>query len=402
MSPERPRILAMVGGAVLFGQERANIDTLASLRDAGCDVLCLTRSHYWSREVSDEFARRGLDCVPVRYMELWRPGRRWHFLLLNWLYLPWASLQFLRHFRRFRPTHLYSCSQVYVVNFAPALWLVPTPLLYRAGDEPTLHNRAWRLAWRAVRARTARFVAISRFIRDRLVATGVPADRIDVVYNGPPPRAATPDPRFAAAKGKALRFSYHGQLIPEKGVDVLVEAFRSLVAAGADADLLVAGRISGWEGDRWARALRDRCAADPLTRDRIRFLGHVDDVAGLLAFADVHVAPSLCNEALGLVVMEAKAAGRPSIVFANGALPELVRGGIDGEVCATSDAEGLAAAMRLYLDRRARAAEHGAAARDSLARFGIDRLGESWLEAIRAAARPAASASGRPPAARAR
>jgi len=39
----QPRILALFGSTVLFGQERGNIEALRVLKEQGCEVLCLVR-----------------------------------------------------------------------------------------------------------------------------------------------------------------------------------------------------------------------------------------------------------------------------------------------------------------------------------------------------------------------
>ena len=41
------RIIALFGARSYFGQERANIETLASLQEKGCAVLCAIRNEDW-------------------------------------------------------------------------------------------------------------------------------------------------------------------------------------------------------------------------------------------------------------------------------------------------------------------------------------------------------------------
>ena len=58
---EKPRILALFGGAVLFGQERGNIEALASLKEQGCEVLCLVRDEEWSLHITPALDGCGLQ-----------------------------------------------------------------------------------------------------------------------------------------------------------------------------------------------------------------------------------------------------------------------------------------------------------------------------------------------------
>ena len=73
-----------------------------------------------------------------------------------------------------------------------------------------------------------------------------------------------------------------GQITESKGPHLLIEAFRSIAEAHAQARLLIVGRISDWSGDKWARDLRDSVAHDPALRSRVIFLGFVENVSDLL------------------------------------------------------------------------------------------------------------------------
>ena len=73
-------------------------------------------------------------------------------------------------------------------------------------------------------------------------------------------------------------------------------------------------------------------------------------IAEAYANIDVLIVPSLVPEAFGLVVMEAFSAGRPVIVSTSGALPELVRHGIDGFVVDRNDSKALLRELRKYLE----------------------------------------------------
>jgi glycosyltransferase involved in cell wall biosynthesis len=112
--------------------------------------------------------------------------------------------------------------------------------------------------------------------------------------------------------------------------------------------------------------------------NRIRFLGEIDDVDRLLALSNVHLCPSLCQEALGLVVLEAKCSGRPSVVFPSGALPEIVTHGVDGYVCEAATVDALKTACLYYIENPERARRHGIEAKRSLERLGVDSFAQRW------------------------
>jgi glycosyltransferase involved in cell wall biosynthesis len=127
-----------------------------------------------------------------------------------------------------------------------------------------------------------------------------------------------------------------GRLHPQKGYDTLLAALPSwpeaVVAVAGDGPL--AGELA---------------AAAP----SVRWLGRRDDVADLLAAADVVVLPSVW-EARSLTAQEALRAGRPLVATAVGGVPDLVR---DGAVLVPpGDPDALAAAVRRLLDDPAEAA----------------------------------------------
>ena len=138
----------------------------------------------------------------------------------------------------------------------------------------------------------------------------LPARKVRRIYNG------IALERFHPTKNRAagpLRIAYAGQLIPEKGVLTLLQAFRNLPE---ETELTIAG-----QGPQEPE-LRAYCHNAGL--DRVRFVGHISTVAGLFAGSDVVVVPSEWNEAFGLVAAEAMASGAAVIVSDAGGLPEVV------------------------------------------------------------------------------
>lgn len=172
-----------------------------------------------------------------------------------------------------------------------------------------------------------RVVCVSEFIarRDR-ERVYLPAEIVRVVPNGIdlarfPLGTLDPRPR---------RVAFAGQLIPEKGVDVLIEAMRLL--ADASVECVIAGE--GAERER----LEQNAPAG------VRFAGRVADVAELFREAAVVVVPSVWAEAFGLVAIEAMASGAAVIASDAGALPEVV--GDAGVIVPRGNAAALAEAIR--------------------------------------------------------
>jgi glycosyltransferase involved in cell wall biosynthesis len=378
------RILAFFGSRVLFGAERGNIEALAALQECGYEILCLVREEPWNDHVPAMLDSRGLKWRKVRFIDSWLPGWKIRAAMT----MPWALLegnaQFVAAVLRYRPTHVHTSSVYYVFNFLIGLALVRTPMVFRVGDEPAKHSWLWRSIWRFTRYRTHRFVAISNFIRERLVEHGVPTARIQVIYNRPPRHVDGGDPREPGGDASEwFDIVFVGQVTEAKGPHLLVKAFEQLAPRFPKARLVIVGRISEWEGDAWARALRADVRSNPALADRVEFPGYLEDIPRFLRNRGVLVAPSLFEEPLGNVVLEAKEAGIPAVVFPRGGLPELVSHRSDGLVCRDVTVAALVEALELYASDPALAHAHGIAAKSSLGRLGTDAFASQWQDAYR-------------------
>jgi glycosyltransferase involved in cell wall biosynthesis len=308
------------------------------------------------------------------------PGWRLWIMLRNPFAFIVGNWRFLKIAREFRPTHIHAFTAFHILSFLAALVLMRAPMIYRAGEKPIMHRWVWRMLWGFVVARSQRFVPVSSFIANELKATGVKSERIEIIHGIPPKRQwnevkiAIPPP-----DGSMRDIIFIGQITESKGTHLLIQAFRSVAVSYTQARLLIAGRISEWSGDKWARDLRDIVAQDPVLRSRVIFLGFVENVPELLRGREVLVAPSLVEEGLPLVVMEAKAASVPSIVFPSGGLPEMIQHGVDGFVCHDKSAGALVEGLKSYLDCPSATVRHGTAAKASLVGLGVPDFASRWL-----------------------
>jgi glycosyltransferase involved in cell wall biosynthesis len=187
----------------------------------------------------------------------------------------------------------------------------------------------------------------SAFLRDQVVAGGLPGTRVVVVPN---PVRATDRP--ARHRGGVPTFLYAGRLVAEKGLNVLLEAARSL-PAGVKVVLLGTGRLEA--------ELRARVTAERLPVE-VWGLASRAVVDRQLADATATVLPALWYENCLMAVLEAAAQGVPAVASAIGGIPELVIDGITGLLIPPEDAPVLAVAMQTLAAHPQRAAQRGAAA----------------------------------------
>ena len=169
------------------------------------------------------------------------------------------------------------------------------------------------------------------------------------------PRTVSPVTRFVTV----------ARLVPQKGVDVLVDACYLLARRGVSYELRVVGDGPELEG------LMARVAAGALT-ERVRFLGQSSVVESHLAAADVFVLPSR-YEGLPFTILEAMCAGLPIVSTRVSGIPEAV-GEHAGRLVPPDDPEALADAMEWMCRHPEQHEAMGAYGRARVAEvFGWDR-----------------------------
>jgi glycosyltransferase involved in cell wall biosynthesis len=180
-------------------------------------------------------------------------------------------------------------------------------------------------------------VANSRRSLDALRERGVRLPRTEVIYNIVAD-GKTPRPPHVS---QVLRIVAVGSLIPLKSYDVLIEAVSLLATNGTDFELLLAGH--GPERPRLESLANQLGIAE-----RVKFLGDVEDVPGLLRTADVFAHPSI-TEGLSNAILEALAESLPVVACPVGATPEIIEDGRNGLLVAPASPRELAVAVRRLL-----------------------------------------------------
>ena len=117
---------------------------------------------------------------------------------------------------------------------------------------------------------------------------------------------------------------------PQKGVLPLIEAVEGLVRAGHEHfELDIVG------GSSYTKAYEDEIQSLIESKNlgtKVRLHGRVEDPSEFYRMASFHVAPSQYEEPFGLVVIEAKSHGVPSIVTPSGGMVELIEDGVTGVI----------------------------------------------------------------------
>ncbi|NEQ33072.1 MAG: glycosyltransferase [Leptolyngbya sp. SIO4C5] len=180
-----------------------------------------------------------------------------------------------------------------------------------------------------------KFLTVSKFIRDKLLEQGFPADRVQAHYHGVDISQFNPDPSLP--RESAVLFV--GRLAPKKGCDDLIRAMSKVQAVYPEAELVLIG-------DGPLRTSLEALARQHLKR--YRFLGVQPQpvVRDWMNRARVLAAPSVTtpagdSEGLPNVVLEAQAMQLPVASTYHAGIPEAVIHGETGFLVKEHDWEGL-------------------------------------------------------------
>jgi glycosyltransferase involved in cell wall biosynthesis len=167
--------------------------------------------------------------------------------------------------------------------------------------------------------------------------------------------------------GSRFRILHPARLLPWKGVHLSIQALRLLRDQGWDAQLVLTDtqRIADW--DHALPGYREELLA---LVDRLGLGSDVEfvssaftDMPALYNAADVVLYPTVKDEPLGLVPIEAMACGRPVVASRSGGIVESVVDGATGYLVEPDDAAELARRIALLLSHPSKSIAMGAAGR---------------------------------------
>ena len=190
---------------------------------------------------------------------------------------------------------------------------------------------------------------------------GFERSRIDIIPNGIDVQLYAPSmTREEACRQVGLdparRYIMHiARFHPVKDHRTLVQGFARMAADAPDVDLVLVG-------DGPERGAIETLVAELGIKGRVHFLGVRRDVPVVLRAADVFTLPSL-SEGASITLMEAMAAGVPSVATDVGGMPEIMRHGVDGLLVPRQDPAKLAEAFKTLASDEAMRARMGTAAR---------------------------------------
>lgn len=349
------------------GAEKSVRITAAELVRMGHDVLVVTLSQE-SRRLSVD----GVQVIGVPLANFYFPSGkgegRSSFSKLAWhaldTYNPVMSYRLKGIVEKYKPSVIHTNN---LSGFSTSAWAVAgklgIPVVHTTRDfyllcpkGTMLKNgnacsqqcgtcRSYSVVRKSLSKGVAHVVGISDFMLRRHRRYGF-FDGVEasVIFNPYLPEACSIGSDIKADEDRLARWriGFIGRLDRAKGVEMLLDACTALVVKGIDVSLTVAG-----EGTKeYEELLTDRSRG---LGARVRFLGKVE-ASSFYRDIDLLVVPSVWDEPLGRVVLEAFAYGLPVVATPVGGLPEITKG-YAGIVCDDVSAPAVAHSIMIALDR---------------------------------------------------
>ena len=321
--PSWPPSLQLVGSKALGGAERWFIRFAAALGEIGAQAgLGIRRGSDLDR--LDSGALGGLPLHRLPFLSVWDP---------------WSRVAVSRLIRQVRPEIV----QTYMGRATRLTHLRPGPgpvHIARLGGyyqlSPYRHAHAW--------------IGNTRGLCDWMIRQGLPADRVFHIYNFAERARPVAEGEVAALRNRlnlpadAWVLLTPGRLVTVKGHATLLEALATLPAevAGRPLRLVLLG-------DGVLRGELERLACHLGIGGRVVWAGWHTDPGPFFRLADLVVFPSLEEETLGNVILEAWAWGRPLVTSLFRGAREIAHHGTDAWCVPCGEPGALAAGIQAVL-----------------------------------------------------
>jgi colanic acid/amylovoran biosynthesis glycosyltransferase len=218
-----------------------------------------------------------------------------------------------------------------------------------------------------LKASSATFLAVSKFVERRLLDHGFPADRTLLAYTG----IDTTKFRPASAEDRP-NILFVGRLVKQKGAEFAIRAAGEVQKQLPDVELVLIG-------DGSMRQELENLAKQSLRRYRFLGMRTPGEVHDWMSRASVICMPSVTMpsgeaEGFGMVCAEAQAVGKPVVAFQSGAISEIIRHERTGFLAVERDWQSLAQYLVILLQNADLRLQFGLAGREVIVReFNLER-----------------------------
>lgn len=378
------KIISFLDSASMYGKELSNIEVCRTLKDNGHEIIILynrVANKDLLEEISD-FKGYGVDYA--REIK----GHPFKRLFKYILCIYYSNIEIMRILSTENPQYVIIPTEIELLFLFPVLSKFRNiPLIFRMGDTPICYRKrniigvVYEWIWKSlILPRIDILVSISNFVKKKAEESGRKEKNKDcVIYNFSPRRKAPQSGIINNIKNdNFIRIGYIGRIVPDKGVLELVMACKKLYNQYPNVKLFFAGSVN--HDVRYYNKITAYIKENNLG-ERISFVGKISNTDGFYEEMDIIASPSVYEEPLGNVLVEAKSHHKASIIFNRGGMPEIVEHKRTGYVCPELSVESLAEGIEFYLNHPNLIKEHGENAYRSIEELGLtkEKYTEKWL-----------------------
>ncbi|MEE8358822.1 MAG: glycosyltransferase family 4 protein [Candidatus Hydrothermarchaeales archaeon] len=205
-------------------------------------------------------------------------------------------------------------------------------------------------------------ITVSEFLRNEVLKLGINATKVTTIYAG-----FSGTGRDSALLSERKTITFIGALVKQKGVDILLKAFKSVKEVFPESQLLIVG--DGKERKNLERLVEDLGLCD------VRFRGFDVDLENIFKETSVLTQPSR-EEGFGLALLEAMNYCIPVVASRVGGMKEIIENGYNGILVKKEDPEELSKAIIEVLkdeELRVKMIKNG---KESIKRFSWEKMAD--------------------------
>lgn len=340
--------------------------------DQNCTIVCPWADDTW------QFAPQRVWCLPgLRRYQGWSKTIRYRFAI-------GMRLSLLRSVFAPLLEKIKADDVVYIHN-RPELALALSPAIRDRGARIALHLQNSHLMGIPERYRPSldvdALIFCSNFLRTEARQYADKVETAVVIPNGADENCFFPSLDGTARADREPVVLFVGRLVPEKGIHVLIEAFRLLMKRGTKVSARIVG--STGFGHNKSSDYVDGMKKDLPSNVHFAEYASGEKLAEEFRQATIFCCPSIWNEPFGMVNVEAMATRLPVVATAVGGIPEIFSEG-GGILVRPGSAEDLAEAIETLVKnpaRREELAEQGYQVYRS--RYRWQQIRAEYLELVR-------------------
>jgi glycosyltransferase involved in cell wall biosynthesis len=356
------------------GYQNQALRLATELRKNGLTIHVLTQRH---ATLSPFEIYQG---IPIHRVFACRSGH-----LASWSYLLSGFLWMIRNRSRFKIIHANRSSSGLVAGLIG--FLLRKPVLYKLtrGDEVDVKGLGTGLLGRlkiaCLRSTVGKFISLTSQTVEDLVGLGIPPKSISMIPNG-----ISLEDRLAKYDRDQIRaelswgpedkvVTFVGRLVHAKGLDWLLEVWKTVNQAEPKARLLIVG-------DGPERPALMARAEELNLQDTVTFTGRQEDVYKFFAVSDVFVLPSRL-EGISNSLLEAMSQGLPVVAADDrlGGNRSVITDKRDGIIIPQGDSDEFARVLLSLLSDQGLRLEMGRQARQKVENaFSIDSVSRRYRQ----------------------